>query len=342
MCLFQSGARTKSNWHHPPYPINGDMALEALKSMQVGGWWHYEATQMLHGLRLFWSSTKEHPFPRMLVLDPKIHVKATSQDELMKMHLGLILAGLLSDRVWQWPLLDCSGMRVHQSNDAKHWTRVFDNRVLPYGGPADLKCIDLELTWNYCMEVCSAVPANMSTSCVVIPTRFDGEEMAPPQHCPRPCSWPDPIRPQHAAPSSSNLPLSFPSNEIHRGSLVQKGMSAPDFKEYARLKPKLSMQTTANTLVIPGQRTALGLFYSTPAQSIDVEELQRLLYLVRDQHVVYLSALLLVRQEGHAGAHEGTCIPNCNYEAMQKGLKRRLEYFESELGCHPFKAYFLP
>lgn len=101
------------------------------------------------------------------------------------------------------------------------------------------------------------------------------------------------------------------------------------------------MQTTANTLVIPGQRMTLGTSNSTPAQSIDVEELQGLLYTVRDQHVVYLSDLLLVRQEGHVGAHEGTCVPNCNYEAMQQGLKNKLEYFESERGCHPFKTFFV-
>lgn len=154
---------------------------------------------MLHGLRLFWSSTKENPFPRMLALDPKTLVKAASQDELMKMHLGLILAGFLSDRVWLWPLLDCSGLRAHQSNDAKHWTGVFDNRVLPYGGPADLKCIDLDLTWNYCMEVCSAMYADMPSLCVVIQNRFNREERDTPEHCPRSCSLPDPIRLVRAA-----------------------------------------------------------------------------------------------------------------------------------------------
>ena len=126
--------------------------------MQVGGWWHYEATQMLQGERLFWSSTTAHPFPRMLVLDPAILVKAASRDELLKMHRGLVIAGHLSNRVWEWPLLDCASKRIAQSADAKkHWTGVFDNSVLPYGGPGDLKCIDLDLTWNYCMEVRSCV-----------------------------------------------------------------------------------------------------------------------------------------------------------------------------------------
>lgn len=66
---------------------------------------------------------------------------------------GLVIAGLLSDRVWVWPALDCSGSRVRQSPNRKHWTGVFDPSVLPYGGSGNLKCLDLELTWNYCFEV---------------------------------------------------------------------------------------------------------------------------------------------------------------------------------------------
>jgi hypothetical protein len=108
---------------------------------------------MLQGTKLFWSSTTQHPFPRMLVLDPAIRVKAASRDELLSMLTGLIIAGHLSDRVWLWPLLDCSSKRIAQSRKAKHWSGTFDNTVLPYGGPGNVKCIDLDLTWNYCMQV---------------------------------------------------------------------------------------------------------------------------------------------------------------------------------------------
>jgi hypothetical protein len=124
--------------------------------LQVARWWHYEATQMLQGLKLFWSSTDAHPFPRMLVLDPAILVQASSRDELLALHHGIILAGYLSQRVWHWPLLDCSSKRIGQSTSPRHWHGVFDNTVLPYGGLGNVKCIDLDLTWNVCMEVRAA------------------------------------------------------------------------------------------------------------------------------------------------------------------------------------------
>ena len=108
---------------------------------------------MLHGMKLFWSSSDMYPMPRLLVLDPSILVKARTADELMKMHRGLIVMGLMMDRVWVWPPLDCHGKRSKQSSDPKHWMGVYDPEILPFGGPKNLKCLDFTLTWNNCMEV---------------------------------------------------------------------------------------------------------------------------------------------------------------------------------------------
>ena len=123
---------------------------------------------MLHGLKLFWSSSDKYPMPRLLVLDPSILVKAKSVDELMKMHHGLIVMGLMMHRVWVWPPLDCHGKRSILSSDPKHWMGSFDSSILPYGGPKNLKCLDLTLTWNYCMEVqllCSDSVSKMKLKC---------------------------------------------------------------------------------------------------------------------------------------------------------------------------------
>lgn len=126
-------------------------ALDGRTGAQVARWWHYEATQMLQGQRLFRSSTDAQPFPRMLVLDPAVLVKAATREELLAMYEGLVLAGLLSHRVWRWPLLDCTSWRIQQKAD--HWTGVYDPTVIPYGGTAALACYDLDMTWNHCMEV---------------------------------------------------------------------------------------------------------------------------------------------------------------------------------------------
>jgi hypothetical protein len=92
------------------------------------------------------------------LLDPATRVKASSKPDLMRMLAGLVIAGHLSDRVLVWPALDCSGSRIRRSPDRRHWTGVFDASVLPYGGPEDVKCLDLDLTWNYCFEVRLTLP----------------------------------------------------------------------------------------------------------------------------------------------------------------------------------------
>lgn len=121
--------------------------------MQAPGWWHYDATKMLYGEGIFFSSTKEQPLPRLLVLDPAIQLKAASHAEMKGLHLGLIVAGHISNRVWVWPSVNCSSERFRQERSEENWMGVMDSEVLFYGGPNNLKCMDLTLTWNYCMEV---------------------------------------------------------------------------------------------------------------------------------------------------------------------------------------------
>lgn len=128
-------------------------ALTCPMHCQVGGWWHYEATKQLYGDGIFFSSTKEQPLPSLLVLDPSIQLNAASQAEMKGLHLGLILAGHLSNRVWVWPKVDCDSKRFSHDGSVEVWTGTTDGNALFYGGPNNLKCIDLELTWNYCMEV---------------------------------------------------------------------------------------------------------------------------------------------------------------------------------------------
>lgn len=108
---------------------------------------------MLYGAKIFWSSTEAAPYPPLLVLDPSISLHAASADELLRMHAGLVTAGLLSKRVWVWPPFECSSRRAEPSREARHWTGTKDRNVLPFGGPGHLQCLDLTLTWNYCMEV---------------------------------------------------------------------------------------------------------------------------------------------------------------------------------------------
>jgi hypothetical protein len=122
--------------------------------LQVGGWWHYEATRLVYGDGVFFSSRKDAPLPPLLVLDPSIQLNAESSKEMKRLHLGLILAGYLSNRVWVWPRVDCASKRFSHVDHSVIWTNTTDPNALFYGGQDNLKCIDLELTWNYCMEVC--------------------------------------------------------------------------------------------------------------------------------------------------------------------------------------------
>lgn len=107
----------------------------------------------MYGDGIFFSSTKEQALPPLLVLDPSIQLKAASGNEMKGLHLGLILAGHLSNRVWVWPSVDCSSSRFSRNSDPGIWTGTIDGNALFYGGPENLQCIDLELTWNYCYEV---------------------------------------------------------------------------------------------------------------------------------------------------------------------------------------------
>ena len=112
----------------------------------------------MYGDGIFFSSREEQPLPPLLVLDPSIQLKAASKNEMKGLHLGLILAGYLSNRVWVWPSVDCSSKRFYQDRSPGIWTGTKDMEALFYGGPDNLHCIDLELTWNYCYEVRGLLP----------------------------------------------------------------------------------------------------------------------------------------------------------------------------------------
>lgn len=123
---------------------------------------------------------------------------------------------------------------------------------------------------------------------------------------------------------------------------VQKGMSGPDFEHYAQLRPDLVRQTDANTINVPG-----GLIpnpwneHAPHVKTVPVDTLKHLLESVEHEHVVYLSDIFLVSQEGRAGNKPGTCVPNCDYDAMSPGLEKKLKQFESVQGCYPFNSYML-
>lgn len=133
---------------------------------QVARWWHYDATRLLHGQRIFWSSSAAHPFPRLLLLSPHTPLAtAASSADLKRMLLGLVIAGHLSERTWVWPALRCDSTRFRRADEPWRWTGVDDAEALPYGGRDALRCIDLELTWNGCMEVCHPSSACAACSC---------------------------------------------------------------------------------------------------------------------------------------------------------------------------------
>jgi hypothetical protein len=125
---------------------------------------------------------------------------------------------------------------------------------------------------------------------------------------------------------------------------VQKGMSGPDFEEYRRRKPELTAQTAASTLKLEGDVISTGAAAEEGGTlvSVDVEKLKAQLSSMQDQHVVYVSDVFAVAQQGRSGKRQGSCVPNCDYEAMQAGLRKKLEKFESMAGCYPFHDQFLP
>ena len=121
-------------------------------------------------------------------------------------------------------------------------------------------------------------------------------------------------------------------------------MSAPDFTEYQRRRPDLTAKTAANTVTLDGatcRLTSPPALDSTPVIAVAFAALQTLLQNAQDEHVVYVSSLFAVTVNGHQGGQEGACEIDTDYESMQGGLRKRLEKFESQQGCYPFKGQFM-
>ena len=125
--------------------------------------------------------------------------------------------------------------------------------------------------------------------------------------------------------------------------LLQKGMSGPDWDEYRRRKPQLTIQSDANRIdFLDGTVSTELSADSTPIKSVEVRQLRRLLDGKASHHVLYVSDLFRVAQNGVQGAQEGTCVPHCDYDGMKAGLSKELQHFESIKGCHPFEDRLLP
>ena len=125
---------------------------------------------------------------------------------------------------------------------------------------------------------------------------------------------------------------------------VQTGMSAPDFAEYQRRRPDVTAKTAANTVTLNGPTCRLAsppASDSTPVVAVAAAALHALLENVQDEHVVFVSGLFVVTVNGHQGGQEGACEVDTDYESMQVGLRKRLEKFESQQGCYPFKGQFV-
>lgn len=284
----------------------------------------------MYGDGIFFSSTEDHPLPRLLVLDPSIQLNAASTAEMKGLHLGLILAGYLSDRVWVWPHVDCASKRFSHDHSFEIWTGTKDTNALYYGGPNNLKCIDLELTWNYCMEVsptCCVHAYHILACGAIMLQQITARGLGV-----RAVTWTTPIQcVVHTGVVLADVSSAF---------MMQKGMSQPDFEYYRTLEPELTRKTEQNTIHITGELvssvTKETAEDATKVTSIDVEDLQTALNGMADQRVVYVSAPFAVAQGDKAGWHPGTCVPHCAYDKMKPGLVDELLKFESIQGCYPF------
>lgn len=125
-------------------------------------------------------------------------------------------------------------------------------------------------------------------------------------------------------------------------------MSEPDFQHYRSIAPDLTERNTSNTLMIGGP-LAQGYKVtrdtepdSTAVIPVDLHELDQALKRMADHHVVYVSAPFAVAEGDTAGWHPGTCVPNCNYEGINRDLPAALRKFESIHGCYPFAGTLVP
>jgi hypothetical protein len=289
--------------------------------MQAPGWWHYEATRMVYGDAMFYSSTREEPLPRLLVLDPSIQLNAASQAEMKGLHLGLIVAGHISNRTWVWPAANCSSMRFIQSTAEEHWMRVHDPEVLFFGGPDNLRCIDLTFTWNYCMEVCNASPPNTLQHsrllhCTKLPTWLLQKGMSLPDF-------------EYYRAFAPDLTMQHANNTLHIAGPMVKATSAPaDDRISADSGTSAEDSTSASD--------------STLATSVDLHNLHHMLQRMNEHHVIYITAPFVVSEGSTVGWHPGTCVPNCDYASTSPDLPKSLKRFESKEGCYPFAGALLP
>lgn len=125
---------------------------------------------------------------------------------------------------------------------------------------------------------------------------------------------------------------------------LQKGLSTPDFEEYRRRRPKLTIQTAANTWNVPGELASVGDPATTPVRVVSVTTLRDALARYEGEHVLFLSEPIAVADSSPvtAGWFSSTCVPRCDYDSLAPGLAADLRRFESIEACHPFAGHLLP